>query len=229
MRPRPLTPIAFAHRGGARSRSEQNTLPAFARAIALGSGVESDVWLTSDGVPVLLHPTLFQRRRAVRTLARHELPPSVPTVDDLLGICGGGVDVALDMADPDAVEAVVESASRHAALDRLWLTYWRLPVLAAWRRRWPTVRLVHPTLLLGTGRRSTGLLDALAAGGVDAVNVFHLRLHRDLVTAAHRRGLLAFTWGVRRHGGIESAIRRGADGVFADDVQALVAAVRAAR
>jgi glycerophosphoryl diester phosphodiesterase len=226
-RPRPRTPIAFAHRGGATSRAQQNTLAAFARAAGLGSGIESDVWLTADGVPVLLHPPL-RRRRAVRTLQHRELPPTVPTVDELYACCGAGIDIALDMADPRAAEAVVQSASTNAAVRRLWLTYWRLPVLAQWRRRWPQVRLVYPTLLIGSARRSTALLDRLAAIDVDAVNVFHHRLGRRTVAAAHQRGLLAFAWGARGSSDIERAIRRGADGIFADDVGALVAAVQAA-
>lgn len=209
---------------------EQNTLASFARAAALGSGIESDVFLTADGAPVLLHPRLLSRvRRPVHTLQRRELPPYVPTVDELYARCGAGFDLSLDMADPRAVEAVVEIASTHGTLDRLWLTYWRLPVLAEWRRRWPQVRLVFPTLLIGPARRTRMLLDRLAAIDVDAVNVFHHRLGGDVVTAAHRRGLLAFVWGVRRRGGIERALRRGADGIFADDVPALVAAVQAAR
>jgi glycerophosphoryl diester phosphodiesterase len=227
-RPQPATPIGFAHRGGATSRAEQNTLAAFERAAAQRSGIESDVWLTADGVAVLLHRSLLRRRRPVRTLRYRELAPSVPTVDQLLACCAGRVDVALDMADPRAAEAVVESASRHGALHRLWLTYWRMPVLAEWRQRWPDVRLVHPTLVLGSVQRSAAFLDRLAAVDVDAVNVFHRRLGRSLVAEAHRRGLLAFAWGARGHRDIDGALRRGADGIFADDLDALVAAVGAA-
>ena len=226
-RPQPRTPIAFAHRGGATSRAEQNTLASFARAVTLGSGIESDVWLTADGVPVLVHRSLLSRSRPVRTLRRRELSSHVPSVDELYAHCGAGFDLSLDMADPRAVEAVVDSASTRGALDRLWLTYWRLPVVAEWRRRWPEVRLVFPTLLIGSARRTTILLDRLAAIEVDAVNVFHHRLGAHVVAAAHERGLLAFAWGVRRRRGIERALRRGADGVFADDVAALVAAVQA--
>lgn len=228
-RPRPATPIGFAHRGGATSRAGENTLPAFEHAAGLGSGIESDVWLTADGVAVLLHRSPLRRGRPVRALRYRELAPTVPTADELLARCGGRVDIALDMADPHAADAVVESASRHAAVGRLWLTYWHLSVLARWRRRWPEVRLVHPTLLLGPARRTEAFLDRLAAIDVDAVNVLHHRLGRSLVTEAHRRGLLAFAWGARGRRDIERALDRGADGVFAADVDALVAAVRGTR
>lgn len=47
--------IGFAHRG-ARAYAPENTLEAFALALKLGAdGLESDVWLTADGVPVLDH------------------------------------------------------------------------------------------------------------------------------------------------------------------------------
>lgn len=49
------TPLIFAHRG-ASTLAPENTLPAFAKAIELGAdGVELDVHLTQDGVPVVLH------------------------------------------------------------------------------------------------------------------------------------------------------------------------------
>src|SRR2546423_1680453 len=79
-----------------------------------------------------------------------------------------------------------------------------------------------------TRLRPLPVLDRLAAIDVDAVNVFHRRLGRHTVAAAHQRGILAFAWGARRRISIERAIRRGADGIFADDVEALVAAVHAA-
>ena len=46
-------PIAFAHRG-ARAHAPENTLEAFALGLRLGAtGLESDVWLTADGIAVL--------------------------------------------------------------------------------------------------------------------------------------------------------------------------------
>ena len=45
-------PIAFGHRG-ARAHARENTLEAFTLALRLGAtGLESDVWVTADGVPL---------------------------------------------------------------------------------------------------------------------------------------------------------------------------------
>jgi glycerophosphoryl diester phosphodiesterase len=52
-------PLVFAHRGGA-GLAPENTLAAFARGLEAGAdGVECDVHLSADGVPVVIHdPTL---------------------------------------------------------------------------------------------------------------------------------------------------------------------------
>lgn len=47
-------PVLVAHRGG-RETYPENTLPALVSAARAGEIVETDVWWTSDGVPVLMH------------------------------------------------------------------------------------------------------------------------------------------------------------------------------
>jgi glycerophosphoryl diester phosphodiesterase len=54
-------PIPFAHRGGAGEHPE-NTLPAFAAAVALGyTYIETDVHLTGDGVVMAFHDAVLDR------------------------------------------------------------------------------------------------------------------------------------------------------------------------
>ncbi|MCL4722641.1 MAG: glycerophosphodiester phosphodiesterase, partial [Gammaproteobacteria bacterium] len=51
----------WAHRG-ARQQAPENTLPAFELALAQGAdGIEFDVQLTADGVPVLIHDETVDR------------------------------------------------------------------------------------------------------------------------------------------------------------------------
>jgi glycerophosphoryl diester phosphodiesterase len=218
-------PLGFAHRGGALRRSEQNTLLAFERAVHLGAGVESDVRLTRDGQAVLLHSPLgLHRGRPIRRLLRAELPTSVPTLDELYARCGNQFPLALDMTDPSAAQAVVDTARRHGAVANLRMTYWRSAAVERWRAQWPDVKIVFPALPL---HRAEQFVSRLAAIGADAYNVHHRAVTPSLADAVHRNGMLLFAWGVRRRGSVAAVLARGADGVFADDAEALVAAVAA--
>lgn len=64
--PRPPTPVLIIGHRGAAAVAPENTLSSFERALADGAdGIEFDVRLASDGVPVVIHdPTL--RRTALR-------------------------------------------------------------------------------------------------------------------------------------------------------------------
>jgi glycerophosphoryl diester phosphodiesterase len=54
-------PLVIAHRGGALLFPE-NTLTAFHKAMELGSDIlELDIWLTADGIPVVLHDGTIDR------------------------------------------------------------------------------------------------------------------------------------------------------------------------
>jgi glycerophosphoryl diester phosphodiesterase len=69
--------LVFAHRGGAKLAPE-NTIAAFANGVALGSnGIECDVQLSRDGVPVVIHDKTLDRttnaRGAVSAMTAAEL------------------------------------------------------------------------------------------------------------------------------------------------------------
>lgn len=73
------SPIAVAHRGGS-LENEENTLPAFAHAVALGyRHVETDVHLTADGEIVIHHDPTLQRMmgdpRAIAALTWPQIRP----------------------------------------------------------------------------------------------------------------------------------------------------------
>ena len=54
-------PLVFAHRGGAKLAPE-NTMPAIDNGMALGAdGLEIDVQLSADGIPVVIHDQTLDR------------------------------------------------------------------------------------------------------------------------------------------------------------------------
>lgn len=218
--------IGFAHRGAPQGRADHNALSAFARALALGAtGLESDIGLTADGIPVLFHRGLsIRRQRRPEAVPRSRLPASIPSLVDLYETCGTDFELSLDMANPRAAEAVVAVAAEYGALDRLWLTYWRMPEVQRWRRLWPHVHLVYPALPVAPGS-AIRLANRLSSAGVDVLNV-HYRLCRpNLVEHAHHRQLRIFAWGIRSAGALDRAIARGVDGVYCDNVEEMVNAL----
>ena len=67
-------PIGFAHRG-ARAHAPENTLAAFSLALEMGAtALESDVWLTADGVAVLDHDGVFDGSPVAGGTAADRLP-----------------------------------------------------------------------------------------------------------------------------------------------------------
>jgi glycerophosphoryl diester phosphodiesterase len=209
----------------------ENTLEAFTLAQRLGAtGLESDVWLTADGEPVLDHDGLVGgrvRRRPIAALTRARLPAHIPTLDDLYATCGTGIDVSLDVKDPAAFDPVVAvaRAAGDDALSRLWLCHPRWEQVVEWRARDDEVRLVNSTRLdrikEGAERRAA----TLAAKGIDAVNLHHLDWTGGLTTLFHRFGVLAFGWDAQTPRVLSELLDAGIDAVYSDHVDRMVQAL----
>jgi glycerophosphoryl diester phosphodiesterase len=225
-------PIGFAHRG-ARAHAPENTLEAFALALRLGAtGLESDVWLTADGVPVLDHDGVVRgglRKRPIGAVARAQLPAHIPTLADLLAACGGDFQLSLDLKDPAAAPAVVADARAglRGGTSALWLCHWDWPVVAGLRALDPDVRLVDSTRLRqmkdGPERRAAQLAEA----GIDAVNLHHTDWTGGLTTLFHRFGRVTLAWDLQFERPLRETLRMGIDGIYSDWVDRMVDALAA--
>lgn len=221
-------PIGFAHRG-ARAHAPENTIEAFQLALKLGAtGLESDVWLTADGVPVLDHDGKV-RRRPIGRFDRADLPAHVPTLAELWEACGSGFHLSLDVKDPDAAGPVL-AVARDAGVDltRLWLCHPDWERVAGWRELSADVRLVDSTRLRrikeGPERRAASLAEA----GVDAVNMHHTDWTAGLTTLFHRFEVLSFGWDAQHARILASLLHMGIDAVYCDHVDRMVEALQQA-
>jgi glycerophosphoryl diester phosphodiesterase len=225
-------PIAFAHRG-ARAHAPENTLEAFVLARRLGAtGLESDVWLTRDGVAVLDHDGVARtgvRRRPIAEVSRAQLPAHIPTLEDLYATCGSDYELSLDVKDPASTPIVLATARAAGATGRLWLCHHDWHQVAAWRALSGEVRLVDSTRLRrmkdGPERRAA----ELAAAGIDAVNLHHTDWTGGLTTLFHRFDRLAFAWDAQHDRILARLLAMGIDAVYSDHVDRMVEAVTAAQ
>jgi glycerophosphoryl diester phosphodiesterase len=142
-----MAPLRLAHRGDWR-RAPENTIPAFLAALDVAGcdGLEFDVRLSRDGVPVCYHDETLTRvhgvRRRVDDLTADELADlGIPTLDAALNAIPrrAFLDVELkgDLGRP-AFEALV--AGRGPGLERAVVSSFRVEALrrlGAFAPSWP--------------------------------------------------------------------------------------------
>jgi len=228
-------PILFAHRGASGYRPE-NTLAAFALALEQGAtGIESDTWLSADGVPMLVHDQTIRppgRRIFVTRRTADELAPfGVPRLADLYSTLGTDFELSLDVEHAQVAIPMLDLAIEAGAIGRLWACHDDLDLLGELRRRSRDVRLVcstRPRRVPGGVAGVAALLERLAAVPVDALNMHWLDWTPRLVAATHEAGLRAFGWDAQTPAAVERLVGLGIDALYADHPDLLLARVRSA-
>ncbi len=210
--------LRFAHRGGLDGGAPWNTRAAFVDAVARGCDVESDVRLSRDGDPVLVHdairglvvPSLWRtswlERRGVVPLA---------SVFDVLG----DRHLSLDVKQPSAVSRVL--AALPADRSRVWLVHASLDVLSRIRALDASVRLVHeaPVRALLPDHASV-----LAARGIDAQNTHWSGWTAALLDSARAADVLAFGSIANTAADLAVAASKGLDAIYSDHLALMLAA-----
>jgi len=212
-----ILPIGFAHRG-ASADARENTLEAFALALELGaSGLESDVWLTADGVAVLDHDGVVDGT-PIPQLPRAALPDHVPSLADLYRTCGADFELSLDVKQDAAGLEALRVAQAAGAEARLWLCHWNWRRLLPWREHSRRVRLVDST---GVSRMTTPPAERAARMqrlGIDALNLHQREWTAPLRETMAAFGRLAFAWDLQSPGDLRAALALGVDAVYSDHV-----------
>jgi len=126
--------LLLAHRGYHASVPE-NTMAAFAAALAPGiDGIETDVRLSADGEPVIMHDRVTPRRRAVAELTRrqieHDVGHPVPLLREALDAFPG-VLWNIEIKNVEAVPATLAVLERYIGERRLFVTSFRHEVVSA--------------------------------------------------------------------------------------------------
>lgn len=223
-------PIAFAHRG-ARAHAPENTIEAFELARKLGAtGLETDAWVTADGVAVLDHDGVvggLLRRQRIAAVARADLPAHIPDAAALVPLLGDDLHLSVDVKDPAAALPLLAALGGDdpTRLARVWLCHDDHDLLLSWREAAPQVRLVDSTRL----RRLEGGPERHAARlrerSIDAVNLRHDDWSAGLVALFHRFGVLAWGWDAQHPRILDGLFAMGIDALFSDHVDRMVEAL----
>jgi glycerophosphoryl diester phosphodiesterase len=220
----------WAHRG-ASARAPENTMAAFRAAEEDGAhGIELDLHLSRDGVPVVIHDedvrrttdgrgavsrlTLGQLRHldAGRWFAPAFVGERIPTLQEVLEWAGGRLRLNLEIKSAEAAEAVrfalapypqcrvLISSFNHTVLEQLHAANSALPLAF----------LVESPFW----RRP---LARAAACQAESFHPRHDLLSQTLVGNCRRHGLRVIPWTVDRLVDLRRMRRLGVNGVFSND------------
>lgn len=229
-------PILFAHRG-ASALAPDNTIESFQLALRLGAnGLESDIWMSADGVSIMAHDDEFGprlRRRRISQSDAADLPEHVPTLEKFFETFGTEFQLSLDIKDPAAIGPTIDAAreaserSGSDMVSRTWLCHPDLDTVTSWRSRWSDIRLVHSTRLGrlkdGPERHASVLFDRQ----IDAVNLRFADWTGGLTTLYHRFGIYAFGWDAHREREATELLDMGIDALFSNYVDRMLSARQA--
>jgi len=235
-------PLLLGHRG-AMARAPENTLGAFAAAIADGAhGVELDVTLSGDSVPVVLHDDTLDRTTNVlgkpSDFDADELasldaaswfpggwthPEGVPRLDDVLRAMPDGAVVNVELKGPSPAwvgleRRVVDVIRAHTPRVHVIVSSFHPAQLLEVRRidrALPIGVLLWPKSLLPL---RTGL--AVPLLGADAVHPPASLVDAAFMAAARAAGLRVHVWDVRTPQDGQRLLDLGVDALIVDDVAA---------
>lgn len=241
-------PLLIAHRGDS-ANCPENTLAAFRSALATGvDGIELDVRLSRDGMPMICHDATLVRfgggrrplaAQSAEELRRHDMGAwfhprfageRMPLLDEVLALtrgavtcielkAGGGMGAA---ARSRLVAAVAAAIAHRQAVRRVFVLCFEGETLAELARQAPQVARVRNC------ERLPADLDRWLdrQRGLTAACFDRRVLTPAAVATCHRRGLMVFAWTANDAAALRRLRALEVDAVLSDRPAWLVGQVR---
>lgn len=219
-------PLIIAHRG-ASAEAPENTLAAFRRALALKvDGIELDVQLTRDGVPVVFHDASLRRLTGSRSRLTEKSADElanlrvrgtepIPRLVEVLCLTRGRAVVQIELKAGVAVAPVIRAIKSSRATAWVILASFEPALVRESLRLAPAV----PRMLISTGRSApAALARQLASLGARGLSVNHRAVRSAAwVEYFHARGYSVWCWTVNDDRTARRLAGWGIDGLLGDN------------
>jgi glycerophosphoryl diester phosphodiesterase len=219
-------PLIIAHRGASLEKPE-NTLAAFRRALALGvDGIELDVHVTRDGIPVVFHDYDLRRltgtrgrisRKSWEELKRLRVAgtDSIPRLVDVLRLTHRQVVVQIEIKAGVPIAPVIDAIRRARAAGSVILASFDAGIVSEAAQLGPTI----PRMLITEARKTpAALLRQLTACRAAGVSVNWRRIRSAAwVRYFQDRGHTVWCWTVNDATAARRLAEWGVDALLGDD------------
>ncbi|MGH2609402.1 MAG: glycerophosphodiester phosphodiesterase [Tepidiformaceae bacterium] len=227
-----MTTLVIGHATAA-GEAPANTLAGVRTCLDAGAeGMEIDVQLCADGVPVLMHDETVDRttnlKGAVRKLSLAALQAAdagggepVPSLDQVLDLVAGRLTVMCELKatpgdaahDQRCVDAVLAALERRDAKTWAAIHSFNPEMVARARAAEPRVSaaIISPPV---KGEALERLLGGTLKRHAQAISVEHSCVTRELVLKAKRRQLTVWTWTADKERDWQRVVDAGVDGII---------------
>ena len=236
----------ISHRG-ANQVAPQNTLPAFKKSFEIGcDGVETDIHLTKDGIPVLCHNFTIDEtstgKGAIKDMTYEELlqfdfgsykgeefkGTKIPLVEDFIKLCKENnvevlnIELKSEVPGEAPIEfpkVTIELAKKYDMFDKLIISSFDPAILVVCKKLDPNCKtglLYAPDKKIGRKIMFKPFKFAKEIKA-DAVHPFSALVTKEYVKKAHKEGIMVNPWTVNKEKEIKRMIFCGVDGIITDD------------
>ena len=226
--------ILWAHRG-ASTHNPENTMTAFQAAVKDGAdGLEMDIQLSRDEVPVIIHDQTLERTTNGKGLVKFRTWPQlqrldagrwfseqfkeerIPCLDEILLEFGARIKLNLELKTFEAGQMVLDLL-KHKPNKHIIISSFNYRLLEFLRSSDSKIRLA---VLFGDGNWHRAIKFAMELNAT----AFHCaddQFCRPMITACHQRGLAIYVWTVDDPSRAKTLLRCGVDGLFTNDPKLL--------
>lgn len=233
----------IAHRG-ANLFAPQNTIPAFKKALELGSdGLETDVHITKDGNAVICHNYSIDETsngrgnisdRTLKELKSHDFgryfsrkfkDTPLPSLDEFLEICKTDSlkIMNIELKHPRTknspiVEKTLEAVKKHNLLDKLLISSFDQKLLIRAKEIEPECKTAYLYPYPDSAVKCFFVppYSLIKKIGADAVHPHQFFVNKSMVDKFHSMGVKVNAWTINTEEQIEKMFRCGIDGYITD-------------
>ena len=219
-------PFVLGHRG-ARVSEPENTISAFQKAMQEGAdGVELDVFLSKDGMPVVIHDDTVDRttdgKGSVKDLTVQELGLlGVPSLTRALSAMPAGAIVNVELKEGGyfSKEILVDKAVQALEAEKSRLHFivssFDSELLVILRKKYPAYLVGW--LLAPNEDNWPASLDKMDLIKPDAIHILSTWANPLLIALAKKAKIKVVLWTVNDPVEVQNWLEQGVDGVITDD------------
>ena len=215
--------VNYAHRG-APAYCPENTFLSFYTGIYMGAnGIETDVWLTKDGVPVLFHDDTLNRVCGVDgcitdytfeelqkfLVTKGDLSDKIPTLEDFFAhFSYRDITFAIELKGPGAEKATADLIRKYGIEKKTVVTSFNLDYIKNMKKYAPDLRIGFLTNTV-----DDELIEELLSIEADEICPKGTEVTAENVDRWHRLGFNVRAWGIGDEELMRAVCEAGADGM----------------